>query len=179
MQPKFLILNFHSKKLNDLFIKKLSEYPNIKFFSKKINGINCVAIKCQNYYKKILNINSYSNIYQSYIYLYTSVSLILSEIIISEFETKLTRQILFSKYHYLNNYEKEKINSILNFVLDINYPSINSKKLYLYRKDLILNKLLFNFRHHNYLFVDHFIFFKLTDYYLHLENIISKTCMRY
>ncbi|MBQ6860094.1 MAG: hypothetical protein IJO08_00430 [Clostridia bacterium] len=179
MQPKFLILKFYSQPLNDLFVQKLFEYPYIKFFCKKINGINCVIIKCKSYYEKILNLSSEQNIYQSYIYLYTCISLIIAEITISKFETKLARQILFSKYNYLNTYEKEKINSILNFVLDINYPSSNSKKLYLYRKDLISSKLLLHFRHHNYLYVDHFIFFKLTDYYLHLENIISKTCARY
>lgn len=179
MQPKFLILKFYSKTLNDLFVKKLLECQSINFFNKKINGVYCVIIKCKNYYEKVLNTHIPDDLYHTYIYVYTSISLLLSEIIILEFETKLARQILSSKYHYLNSYEKQKINSILNFVLDKNYPSINSKKLYLYRKDLILNKLLLHFRHHNYLYVDHFIFFKLTDYYLHLENIISKTCTRY
>ncbi len=179
MHPKFLILKFHSRNLYDFFIKKILEYPHIKFFAKKINGTYTVIIKCKTYYENLLNISSSTNIYQSYIYLYTNISLILSELIIDKFEHKLTRQILQSKYQNLSSYDKSKLQNILSFVLDSNYPSVEAKKLYLYRKDLILNKLLLNFRHHNYLYVNHFAYFKLSDYYLHLENVIDRTCARY
>mgnify|MGYP002315819126 FL=1 len=72
-----------------------------------------------------------------------------------------------------------KISNIVHVVLDSNFPSIESKKLYLYRKDLILNKLLLNFRKRNYIHVDYFAYFKLKDYHNHLENIIEKTHSHY
>ncbi len=178
MQPKFLILKFLSKDFSDLFVQKISEYPHIIFTNKKINGTHNVFIKTDKYFEFVLkNINK-NNFYTSYIYLYTCISIVLSEFIIDHFELKLAHQILSSKYKYLNIHTKNKLKNIVHFVLDYNYPSESSKNLFLYRKDLILRKLLLNFRTSNYLYVDHFIYFKLTDYYLHLENIISKTYSR-
>lgn len=178
MQPKFIIIKIHSKTFYKLLIRELTNYKRIKFFSKKINGIYTVVLKCQKYYENILN-SDITNIYLSYIYLYTSVSLILSELIIRYFEQKITHQILSSKYGYLSKYEMSKVTNITRAVLDSNYPSIESKKLYLYRKDLILNKLLLNFRKCNYIYTDYFAYFKLNDYHEHLENIIEKTCSHY
>lgn len=175
MQPKFLILKFLDKNLSDLFIKKISEYPRINFIQKNFNGTCNVFIKTDKYFEFILKEHSKNNFYTSYIYLYTCVSIVLSEFIIDNFELKIAHQILGSKYKYLNKHTKNKLKNIIHFVLDSNYPSDTSKNLFLYRKDLILRKLLLNFRTSNYLYVDHFIYFKLTDYYLHLENIISKT----
>lgn len=179
MQPKFLILKFYSEDLFNLFAKKISEYPHIIFTSKKFNGTYNVIIKTNKYFESVSQDNFDNKFYTSYIYLYTSISIVLSEFIIDNFELKLAHQILSSKYKYLTPYSKNKLKNILHFVLDSNYPSVSSKNLFLYRKDLILRKLLLNFRRANYLYVDHFIYFKLTDYYLHLENIISKTYLRY
>lgn len=179
MQPKFLILKFYSRTLFENFIQKLSEYPHIFFCSKKFNGTYNVIIKTQNYFKEILQTEVDFKFYASYIYLYTSISMILSEFIIDNFEIKLANQILSSKYKYLNSHTQNRLKNIVNVVLDFNYPSSTSKKLFLYRKNLILNKLLLNFRKSNYLYVEHFAYFKLPDYHLHLENIISKTYSRY
>lgn len=179
MRPKYIIIKIHSRTFYKLLVRELTNYPRIKFFNRKINGIYTVIIKCQNYYEKLLNISNYENIYSSYIYLYTSISLILSELIIRYYEQKITYQILYSKYGYLHPYELEKIMNITYAVLDSNFPSIESKKLYLYRKDLILNKLLLNFRNRNYIHPDYFAYFKLKDYHEHLENIIEKTYSHY
>lgn len=179
MQPKFIIIKIHSKNFYNMIVSELTNYNKIKFFSKKINGIYTIVIKCQHYYKMLLKNKYKNNIYLSYIYLYTSISMILSELIIRYFESSITHQILYSRYWYLPSYEISKVSNILHAVLDSNFPSIESKKLYLYRKDLILNKLLLNFRNRNYIYADYFAYFKLTDYYNHLENIIEKTCSQY
>lgn len=178
MQPKFIILKIQSKTFYKLLVRELTNYNRIKFFGRKINGTYTVVLKCQGFYDAILD-TSISNIYLSYIYLYTSISLILSDLIIKYYEQKITRQILYSKYSYLSPYEMSKISNITHAVLDSNYPSIDSKKLYLYRKDLILTKLLSNFRNQNYIYTDFFAYFKLNDYHEHLENVIQKTCSYY
>ena len=179
MSSKFIIIKINSKNFYNLLISKLTEYNNVHFVSKKINGMYTVSIKCEKFYNKILKSNIDDNIYKSYIYLYTSVSLILSELIIEFYELKITHQILYSQYHYLSSYRKYKIRNILQAVLDVNFPSNESRKLYLYRKDLILNKLLLNFRNCNYIYLEHFVFFKLPNYHEHLENIVEKTCAKY
>lgn len=179
MNQKFIIIKIRSKSFYTLLVSRLTEYKRIHFFAKKINGIYTISIKCENYYNSILNYNNSENIYKSYIYLYTNVSLILSELIIEFYELKITHQILDSQYRYLSSYKKYKIRNILQAVLDVNFPSSESRKLYLYRKDLILNKLLLNFRNCNYIYPEHFAFFKLPNYYEHLENIVEKTCAKY
>ena len=179
MNSKFIIIKIHSKIFYTLLIRRLTEYTHINFFSKKINGVYTVAIKCEKFYNNILKSNIDTNIYKSYIYLYTNLSLILSELIIEFYELKITHQILYSQYHYLSSYKKYKIRNILQAVLDVNFPSSESRKLYLYRKDLILNKLLLNFRICNYVYLEHFVFFKLPNYHEHLENIVEKTCAKY
>lgn len=179
MPPKFIILKIHSKVFYQIFVRELTNYPKIFFFSKRINGVYTVIIKCQKYYEYILGHELKSNIYLSYIYLYTNIALILSDLIIRFFEEKITKQILQSKYRYLPPYELMRFSNIAHAVLDSNFPSADSRKLYLYRKELILNKLLIHFRNHNYLFIDSFVFFKLSDYHDHLEDIIEKTYSRY
>lgn len=179
MKSKFIIIKIHSDFFYTLLIRRLTEYNHIHFISKKFNGIYTVAIKCENFYNTILKSNITDNIYKSYIYLYTSVSLVLSELIIEFYELKITHQILYSQYHHLSSYKKYKIRNILQTVLDVNFPSIESKKLYLYRKDLIFNKLLLNFKNCNYIYPEHFAFFKLPNYHEHLENIVQKTCSKY
>lgn len=179
MKSKFIIIKIQSTNFYTLLIRKLTEYNRIHFISRKINGTYTVAIKCENFYNSILKCDINNNIYKSYIYLYTNISLILSELIIEFYELKITHQILYSQYNYLSSYKKYKIRNILQAVLDVNFPSNESKKLYLYRKDLILNKLLLNFRNCNYIYPEHFAFFKLPNYHEHLENIVEKTCAKY
>lgn len=179
MNPKFIIIKIKSKKLYNQIYEKLKEYERIHFFKKKINGIYTIIIKCENFYNSILETNCSDNIYQTYIYLYTNISIILSKIIIDFYELKLTNQILYSQHKDISSYSFNRLKNILRFVLDSNFPSSESKKLYLYRKDLILSKLLLNFRNHNYIYLEHFVYFKLRNYYEHLENIVEKTYAKY
>ena len=142
MNPKFIIIKMYSKSFYKTLIRKLTEYPRIHYVTRKINGLYTISIKCESYYNKILKTRKYDNVYQTYIYLYTNLSIILSELIIEFYELRITHQILSVQHRYLPSYKKYRIKNILNAVLDSNFPSIESKKLYLYRKDLILNKLL-------------------------------------
>ena len=179
MSPKFIIIKIYSQPFFKILIRKLTEYKHIHYVAKKINGLYTISIKCEDYYNSILQTCKHDNIYQTYIYLYTNLSIILSELIIEFYELKITQQILTSQYSYLSNYKKNKIRNILQAVLDSNFPSSESKKLYLYRKDLILNRLLLNFRKCNYIYPEYFAFFKLPNYHEHLENIVEKTCSKY
>lgn len=179
MQPKYIILKIHSNKFYKLFLYEIKNYNHINFFTKKINGVYTIIIKCQNYYETFLKTKPKEKIYLSYIYLYTNISLILSELIIKFYEQKIACQILYSKYKYLTHYDISRLINITHAILDSNFPSLDSKKLYLYRKDLILNKLLMNFRNSNYIFIDHFAYFKLKNYHEHLEYIIEKTYSYY
>ena len=117
MQPKFLILKFFSEDLSKLFVQKISEYPHIIFIQKKFNGTFNVIIKTDKYFEFILKESSSNKFYSSYIYLYTSISIVLSEFLIDNFELKLTHQILSSKYKYLNPYAKEKLKNIYKILI--------------------------------------------------------------
>ncbi len=72
-----------------------------------------------------------------------------------------------------------KIKNITSMILDVNFPSDYARKLYLYKKDLILSKLLTNFRKRNYLQIEGFANFTLDNYYLFLEDVIEKSAHIY
>ena len=103
MQPKKIIIKTLSSNLNNEFCNTLLNYPKINFFNKKINGEYVTIVKCYNYYDSISIFNSYTcnpnikSIYANYIYLYTNISLILSELIINFFEKSIVNG---AKSHY-------------------------------------------------------------------------------
>ncbi len=175
MQPKKIIIKTLHSKLNKEFCNTLGKYPKIKFFNKKINGEFITVIKCSNYYNDSLK----DNIYGSYVYLYTTVSIIISELIINFFENNIISRLLNEYYFYFSNDELCRIKNICIAILDQNFPSDNSRKLYLYKKDLILSKLLSNFRTKNYLVIEGFSNFKLDTYYSFLEDVIEKSAHIY
>mgnify|MGYP004484518059 FL=1 len=176
MQPKKIIIKTLYKKLNTDFCNALKEYPRIKFFNKKINGQYVTTIKCSNYYNDGLQGN---NVYGSYVYLYTSISLILSELIIKFFESHFISFLINDYYFYFSNTEKNRIKNISSIMLDLNFPSDSSRKLYLYKKDLILSRLLNNFRHHNHLSIEGFANFNLDNYFSFLDDVIEKSAHVY
>ena len=173
MNPKKIIIKTINPILNKDFCNILKTYPKIKFFNKYINGEYTTVVKCSNYYNN-LNLD---NIYGSYIYLYTNISLILSELIIKHFEHSLVNHLL--NYYYFSTSKMQKIKNISFFILDSNFPSEHSRKLYLYKKELILNKLLLNFRKQNYLLIEGFANFSLDNYYLFLDNVLEKVSYVY
>ena len=175
MNPKKIIIKTLYPKLNNEFCKILKNFPKIKFFNKKINGEYITIIKCSNYYNS-LNLD---NIYGSYIYLYTNISIILSELIIDFFERIFIMRLLKDYYFYFSKSEIQKIKNISFMILDPNFPSDSSRKLYLYKKDLILNKLLLNFRKQNHLLIEGFVNFSLDNYYLFLDDVVEKAAHIY
>ncbi len=182
MQPKKIIIKTLNKKLNTSFCNALKKYPKLNFINKKTGGEYITIIKCHNYYEGIgiyAKSSNFKNIYGSYIYLYTTISMILSEVIISFFERKIILRLLNYYSYYFSNAEIKRIKNISFAILDPNFPSNNSKRLYLYKKDLILNRLLLNFRHHNYLTIEAFANFSLENYSNFLDNVLEKAAHIY
>lgn len=170
--PKSIIIKSNTNFLIENLEKVLSEYPNIRFFSKKINGEKTIVIKCFNYYNKQA-IESNKNFYGNYIYLYTCLSLILSDLIVEHFETILINRILKYNYFYFGANKLSKIANVTNLVLSANAPIEYSNEFFLYRKQLVLSALLKNFRKTNYLHIDSFINFSLPEYYDFLNEIVD------
>lgn len=185
VQPKKIIIKTLNYKLNNEFCNVLYNYPRINFFNKKINGEYVTVIKCYNYYQDIIFFNSsckneyVKSIYGNYIYLYTNVSLILSELIIKLFEKNIVYRLINDYYLCFSDAELNKIKRISNLILDPNFPSDNSRKLYLHKKQLILNKLLLHFRNQNYLTIEAFATFSLSNYYDFLDDVIEKSAHIY
>ena len=185
MQSKKIIIKTLNKNLNNEFCKILNNYPKIKFFNKKINGEYITTIKCHDYFNDLTLFSDFKksnlsiNIYGNYIYLYTNISLILSELIIDFFEKVIISRLIDNYYFYFSKSEIIKIKNISNIILDPNFPSDNSRKLYLYKKELILNRLLLNFRKKNYLTIEAFANFSLDNYYFFLDDVIEKAAHIY
>lgn len=176
MNPKKIIIKTLYKNLNTQLCKSLDKLSKINYFSKKINGVYVTTIKCSNYYK---NANKSDDIYGSYVYLYTSVSIILSQLIIDFFERKFINILISDYYFYFSKNEQEKIKNISSMILDYNFPCNSSKELYLYKKDLILSKLLLNFRKQNHIQIEGFASFELDNYFSFLDDAIEKSAHIY
>ena len=101
------------------------------------------------------------------------------EELISFFERKILLRLLNYYSDYFSNAEIKRIKNISFAILDPNFPSNNSKRLYLYKKDLILNRLLLNFRHRNYLTIEAFANFSLENYSNFLDNVLEKAAHIY
>ena len=170
--PKSIIIKSNTSTIINDLINELHEYPNIKFFSKKINGQQTVIIKCFNYYDKFA-IENNKSFYGNYIYLYTCISLILSDLIISKYETIIVNRFLRYNYFYFEKYSINKISNIINLMLNPNSPIENSQEFLLYRKQIILSSLLKNFRKTNYLHIDSFINFSMKNYYDFVEEFVD------
>lgn len=170
--PKSIIIKSNTNLLIDNLEKILKEYPNIRFFCKKINGEKTIVIKCFNYYNQFA-VESSKNFYGNYIYLYTCVSLILTDLIVEHFENILVKRILRYNYFYFGAKKLSKISNIANLLLSSNAPIEYSNEFFLYRKQLVLSALLKNFRKTNFLQIDGFVNFSLPEYYDFLDEIVD------
>lgn len=170
--PKSIIIKSNTDFLIDNLEKILKEYPNIRFFYKKINGEKTIVVKCFNYYNKFA-VETQKNFYGNYIYLYTCISLILADLIVEHFEATLINRILKYNYFYFEENKLSKISNITNLILNSNAPIEYSNEFFLYRKQLVLSALLKNFRKTNYLHIDGFINFSLPEYYDFLGEIVD------
>lgn len=171
MKPKSIILKSNTNFLFQQLVNELSEYPNIRFFHKKWNGENTLVIKCYNYYDKGKEENP-QNFYGNYTYLYTCLSLILTDLIIFHYENRMIHRILRYNYFYLSTSKVQKITNIISLILNPHSPLENTYELLLYRKQVILATLLKRFHHTNWIHIDSFINFHLSAYYEFLEEII-------
>ena len=163
MQPKSIIIKSNTINLIKQLVNELSAYPSIRFFCKKINGEKTIIIKCFNYYDASKKENS-KNFYGNYVYLYTCISLILTDLIILNYENIFINRILHFNYFYYDKSKLKKIFNIINLILNPNSPLENSQELLLYRKQIILAELLKNFHRKNYIQIDGFINFSLTKF---------------
>lgn len=170
MNPKCIIIKTQSKELFDALIYKIEEATNIRFWKFKINGFYTITIKCINYYKKTFSIDK-NKLYGNYIFLYSLVSIILSELFISEYEPLISRRIILSKKHNTSNLYK--LCNISALLLDENSPFEFSKTLYRKRKCFLLDSILKNFRKRNYIYTDNFIDFFAKKYLCELEKVIA------
>lgn len=191
MITKCIILKTQSKEFNNILLYKLNEFKSIRYFTFKINGFYTTVIKCFDYYSsrsltykfknKLYKMNilgsstleKYNEValYGSYIFLYSIVSIILSELFILYFEHSITKRIIASQKEMKVNLEK--LSSISSLLLDEHSPFEFSETLYKRRKNCILNETLKNFRKCNYIFIDYFLDFFAKDYIYELEKIIN------
>lgn len=170
--PKSIIIKSNTNTIFISLVSELTKYPNIRFFERKFNGENTLVIKCFNYYNSNAKEN-YKNFYGNYIYLYTCVSLILSDLIIENCENIIVKRLLNYNYFYFEKISHKKILNILNLILSPNSPLENGQDFLLYRKQIILAELLKNFRKTNYLHIDSFINFSMKRYTEFLAEMID------
>ena len=166
---KIIIKTLNNHLANHL-IDSLKDYSHIRFFAKRINGEYRIVIFCDR-----SNINSHSHVpvclRQNYIYYYTTISLLLCDIIIDFFEEKII------SYYFKKSIPRPLVPSLQNaknissLILDPNYPSTHSKELYLYKKNIILNALLSHFKNHNNIIIESFALFSLPDYHEFLKKV--------
>ena len=161
MNAKSIIIKSNTESLINQLVHELLSYPNIRFIFKKINGENTIIIKCFNYYDKFKK-EKKENFYGNYTYLYTCISLIITDLIISNYETIFVNRILRYNYFYYEKSKRKKISNLVNLILNPNSPLEKSHEFLLYRKQIILSCLLKNFHKTNYIHLDSFINFSLS-----------------
>lgn len=174
MQPKSIIIQTHSKSFFDKIYFELQNINCINFWGKKINGVYVITIKCLNYYKKF-DIDINYNFIGSYIFLYSNLSLILSDLIISEYEQIYVNRIMRDNFFYFPSSSQNNIKNITRCILDTNSPYEESTKFYLHRKELILRNLLSNFRKRNFINIDAFVNFRNQDYINILNDVVDNS----
>lgn len=170
MNPKCIIIKTQSKDFFNAILYKLKEFNNIRFFHFKLNGFYTLTIKCHTYYNK-MNIMDKTKLYGSYIFLYSIISIILSELLMIYYEPSVSKRIIVSKKN--NQINLHKLSTISSLLLDENSPFEFSKPLFKKRKNFILISVLKNFRIRNYIFIDYFLDFCAKEYIKELEEIID------
>ena len=170
MRPKCIIIKTQSKNTFNALAYKLAELENIRFWKFKFNGFYTITIKCFNYYKTNISLND-SKLYGSYIFLYSIVSIILTELFLTYYEELISRRIIITNND--KNIDFSKLSNISSLLLDEHSPFEFSKILYRRRKCFLLDNILKNFRKRNYIYTDYFIDFFAKDYIFELKKIIN------
>lgn len=162
-----IILKSLDKQIINHFTNLLKNYSQIHFCTKKINGEYRIVIFCQ----ASMNLPAQERLLQNYIYYYTTVSLLLCDVIVDLFEEKIVSYYLQKKEAVLQPKYLQKAKNISSMILDANFPSSHAKSLYLYKKNLILGDLLLLFKKQNYLTIEAIALFALPDYHDFLEKV--------
>lgn len=173
MCPKQIIIQSLSNDFLNILNEELLHLPSIRYNYWKANGLYTISIKCANYYQHF-NKSSSDSFYGSYIYLYTSISLLISSLVITFFEKTLIKRFLNLYYFYFSDDDQIQIKNIASSILDPNFPIEINQTLYLFRKEAILNSLLKNFRKRNYINIDSFVNFSLESYMSEIESAVDK-----
>lgn len=170
MNPRYILIKSQNFDLINALLFQLKEMNQIRFFHFKINGFYTITIQCHNYYdsESILDKNK---LYGSYIFLYSILSIILSDLLITYYEHNLINHMLHNRK--LNNDSLNKVSNISSLLLDENSPFEFSKLLYKKRKKYLLDALLINFRKRNFIFVDYFLDFNTPEYQIEISKIVD------
>lgn len=170
MNPRAILIKSQNKEFIHTLLFKLKEMKQIRFFHFKCNGFYTITIQCYNYYDRELIFHE-NQLYGNYIFLYSILSILLSDLLLLHYEHRITHRMLHLKD--FTPKELSKLSSISALLLDEESPFEFSKVLYTKRKQIVLTTLLHHFRKHNYIFVDHFLDFNAGDYKTELSKIIE------
>ena len=170
MNPKYILIKSQNPILIQTLLFHLKELKQVRFFYFKYNGFYTITIKCHNYYnsKDILNENK---LYGNYTFLYSLISIILSDLLIEYYEHDIVRRLL--QKHKIQKKELSKLSNISSLLLDKNSPFEFSNLLYTKRKNHLLNALFQNFRKRNFIFLDYFLDFNAEIYKKQLQEILE------
>lgn len=170
MKPRYILIKTQNSNLIKTLIFQIQEIKHIRFFHFKTNGFYTLTIKCHNYYNPE-EIFTDNQLYGSYIFLYSLISMLLSDLLIFYYEHDLTNHLLKPKH--LNIKDLSKISNISALLLDQNSPLELSEVLYKRRKNYLLDDLFQNFRKRNFIFLDYFLDFNAPKYKEEISKIIE------
>lgn len=170
MQPRYILIKSQNLSLIQTLIFQIKEIKHIRFFHFKLNGFYTLTIKCHNYYNSQKTYDD-NQLYGSYVFLYSLLSIMLSDLLIIHYEHNLANRLLKPKK--LNISQLTKISNISALLLDENSPLELSEILYKRRKNNLLDALFQNFRKRNFIFLDYFLDFNAPKYREQVLKIID------
>lgn len=170
MQPRYILIKSQNPDFIQALLFQIKEIKHIRFFYFKSNGFYTITIQCYNYYNS-KNTFDENKLYGSYIFLYSVLSIMLSDLLITHYEHGLTRRMLHARN--LNSKELAKLSNISALLLDENSPLEFSEILYKRRKNCLLDALFKNFRSRNFVFVDNFLDFNAPEYQSEVLKIVE------
>lgn len=170
MKSRYILIKSQNFNLIQMLIFQIQEIKHIRYFDFKANGFYTLTIKCHNYYNSE-QIFTDNQLYGNYIFLYSLISMILSDLLIFYYEHDLTNHLL--RPRNLDTKELSKISNISALLLDENSPLELSEILYQRRKNLLLDDLFKNFRKRNFIFLDYFLDFNAPKYKEEITKILD------
>ena len=71
--PKSIIIKSNTHNIIEQLVNELYQYPNIRFFKRRINGEETLVIKCFNYYNLTACFNLFSEMAELFMLTYFSI----------------------------------------------------------------------------------------------------------